>query len=396
MTYQVRPLGPEDKQQAWDLGSLTFGYHQQPMPDDWSATGPGRRQHGVFDPHGRLVAKALDRDQAHWFGGRLVPAAGIAGVATAPDQRGHGHGRRVLTHLLADARDRGAAISTLFDTTPAPYRALGWEEIGALTYFRAATRTLAAVRPDPTTTLRPATEADLPAVHDLYHRIARDSTGMMDRTGPTFDTDPAKQLADHHGYTVATDATGTLTGYATWDRGPGYDATGTLTVDDLTGLTAAATRTLLAMLGTWASVAPTTLLRLGPADPAWSLIARADAHPHTSQPWMLRIIDAPAAIAARGWPAHLTAELDLDLVDDVCAWHHGPHRLTLTAGTARLDPGGTGAIQLTPRGLAAWYAGATTPDQLRRAGFLTGGNPTTDAVLHAATAGPAPTLHDYF
>ncbi|WP_306214392.1 GNAT family N-acetyltransferase, partial [Actinoplanes sp. RD1] len=380
MTYQVRPLGPDDDHQAWHLGSLTFGYHDQPKPDGWSATGPGRRQHGAFDPHGRLLAKALDREQHQWFGGRPVPASGIAGVATAPDQRGHGLARLVLTHLLHDARDRGAAISTLFDTTPAPYRALGWEEIGTLTYWKMPTRTLATIRPDPNTTLRPATAPDLPAIHYLYQQVARDSTGMMDRTGPTFDTDPAAILADYHGFTLATDDTGTPTGYTTWDRGPGYDATGKLTVDDLIGTTDAATRTLLAMLGSWASVAPTTLLRLGPADPAWSLIARADAHPDTSQPWMLRLIDAPAAVAARGWPTHLDATLDLDLIDDVCPWHHGPHRLTLTAGTGQLHPGGTGTIRLTPRGLAAWYAGAATPAQLRRAGLLTGGDPATDAL----------------
>ena len=28
-----------------------------------------------------LVAKAVDRRQGHWFGGRLVPASGVAGVA---------------------------------------------------------------------------------------------------------------------------------------------------------------------------------------------------------------------------------------------------------------------------------------------------------------------------
>ncbi|GAA0921937.1 hypothetical protein GCM10009557_91510 [Virgisporangium ochraceum] len=41
-------------------------------------------------------------------------------------------------------------------------------------------------------------------------------------------------------------------------------------------------------------------------------------------------------------------------------------------------------------------AGAATPHQLRRSGFLTGGDAGTDEVLSAATAGPAPTLHDYF
>jgi predicted acetyltransferase len=287
-------------------------------------------------------------------------------------------------------------ISTLFDTTPAPYRALGWEEVGALVYYTVPTRVLAEIRPDAKTTLRPATEADIPAVDEIYREVARTSTAMMERSGPAFGATPAQLLATYHGFTVAVDDTGTTNGYARWNRGPGYDASGKLTVDELIGVTPEATRTLLAMLGGWASVAPTVLTRLGAADPIWSLLARGDAKPETTQPWMLRVIDAPGAIAARGWPRHLTGEVDLDLTDDVCPWHQGRHRLVLSGGSGRLEPGGAGTVRLTPRGLASWYTGAATPQQLRRSGFLSGGDSDTDELLRTATAGPAPTLLDYF
>lgn len=396
VTYEVRPLRPEENKLAWDLGSLAFGYHEQAMPETWGANAPGRSTLGVFDPAGRLVAKAVDREQGQWFGGRVVPVSGIAGVAVAPELRGRGLGRLVLTSLLAGARERGAAISTLFDTTPLPYRALGWEEVGALTYHTVGARVLAEIRPDPKTELRPATEADIPAVYELYRRVARAGTGLMERSGTLFTATPEQLLADYHGFTVAVDGAGELVGYASWDRGPGYDASGKLTVDDLIGATPEATRTLLAMFGGWASVAPTVVIRLGVEDPVWSLLARVDAKVASAQPWMLRVVDAPAAVAARGWPRHLSGTVDLALTDDVCPWHQGNHRLVLDGGQARLEPGGTGAARLTPRGLAAWYAGAASPDQLRRAGFLSGGDPDTDDLLRTATAGPAPTLHDYF
>jgi predicted acetyltransferase len=396
VTYQVRLLGPGDQQLAWDLGSLAFGYREQPMPEGWVSDSSGRRTLGVFDPAGRMVAKAVDREQGQWFGGRVVPASGVAGVATAAELRGRGLGRLVLTRLLQDARERGAVISTLFDTTPAPYRALGWEEVGALVYYTAQTRVLAEIRPDAKIMLRPATEADIPAVGEIYREVARTGTAMMERSGPAFAATPAQLLADYHGFTVAVDDTGTVAGYATWDRGPGYDASGKLTVDDLIGLTPEVTRTLLAMLGGWASVAPTALIRLGAADPVWSLLARGDAKPESTQPWMLRVIDASGAVAARGWPRHLTGEVDLELTDDVCPWHQGRHRFVLSGGNGRLEPGGAGTVRLTPRGLASWYAGAATPQQLRRSGFLTGGDADTDELLRTATAGPVPTLHDYF
>ncbi|MEV6633707.1 GNAT family N-acetyltransferase [Actinoplanes sp. NPDC051470] len=396
MTYHVRPLGPADRQLAWHLGSLAFGYAEQPVPEGWTPDSPGRRVLGVFDPAGRLVAKADDREQGQWFGGRIVPVSGIAGVSTAPELRGRGLARLVLTRLLEGARERGAVISTLFDTTPAPYRALGWEEVGALVHHRVPARVLAEIGPDATTTLRPATEADLPAVSEIYREVARAGSGLMERSGPAFGATPAQVLAAYHGFTVAVDDTGTIAGYASWNRGPGYDANGRLTVDDLIGRTPEATRTLLAMLGAWASVAPTVLIRLGAADPVWSLVARGDAKPESARPWMLRVVDAPGAVAARGWPRHLTGEVDLELSDDVCPWHQGRHRLVLAGGNGRLEPGGEGTVRLAPRGLAAWYAGAGTPQQLRRSGFLTGGDAGTDELLRAATAGPAPTLHDYF
>ncbi|MCU7725419.1 GNAT family N-acetyltransferase [Actinoplanes sp. KI2] len=396
MTYQVRLLGPGDQQLAWDLGSLAFGYRERPMPEDWVSDSPGRRTLGVFDPAGRMVAKAVDREQGQWFGGRVVPASGVAGVATAAELRGRGLGRLVLTQLLQGARERGAVISTLFDTTPAPYRALGWEEVGELVYYRVPTRVLAEIRLHAKTTLRPAAEADIPAVDEIYRVVARAGIGMMERSGPAFGATPAQRLADYHGFTIAVDDTGAIVGYARWNRGPGYDASGKLTVDELIGLTPEATRTLLAMLGGWASVAPTVLIRLGTADPVWSLLARGDARPESAQPWMLRVIDAPGAVAARGWPRHLTGEVDLELIDEVCPWHQGRHRLVLSGGTGRLEPGGAGGVRLTPRGLAAWYAGAATPQQLRRSGFLAGGDTDTDELLRTATAGPTPTLHDYF
>lgn len=396
MAYQVRPLGPDDQRNAWELGSLTFGYHERPMPGDWTSAPAGRRALGVFDASGRMVAKAVDREQNQWFGGRDVPVSVVAGVATAADVRGRGLGRLVLTRLLEDARDRGAVISTLFDTVAGPYRALGWEEVGALTYHRIATRVLAEIRPAAGINLRPAGEADFPAVRDLYREVARAGTGMMERSGPAFTASAAQVLADYDGFTVAVDPAGTVVGYTSWNRGPGYDETGRITVDDLIGVTPDATRTLLAMLGGWASVAPTTLIRLGVTDPAWSLIGRRDATPDSTDPWMLRVVDAPAAIAARGWPSMLTGRVDLDLTDDVCPWHQGRHRLVLSGGQARLEPGGDGTVRFTPRGLAAWYAGAATTAHLRRSGFLTGGDPATDELLRTATAGPPPTLHDYF
>jgi len=395
MPFDVRLLTADDMAAGWDLSRLAFGGERQPPPG-WRDVRPGRHAWGAFDGTGRLVAKAVDREQAHWFGGRLVPASGIAGVAVAPELRRSGLASQVLTTLLAAARDRGAVMSTLFPTTPMPYRRLGWEQVGTLTWTALPTAELAGLRRPTAVTLRPAGLADVPAVLGAYRAVARAGTGLMERSSPQFDTSAEAVLSGHDGITVALGHDGAVEGYASWDRGPGYDASGRLTVPDLIGLTAPATTALLAMLGSWSSVAPTVVLRLAEPDPASFLATTAAARAESQHPWMLRLLDAPAAVAARGWPPHLHGSVDLLLEDAVCPWNAGAHRLVLSAGTGRLEPGGGAEVALTARGLAVLYAGAAGPSLLRRAGLLAGGNEGSDEFLQAATAGPAPALLDYF
>lgn len=378
------------------LGSLAFGYRDRQMPANWGSDVPGRHGWGVFDSDGRLVAKAIDREQGHWFGGRLVPASGVAGVAVVPELRGSGLARLVLTRLLAEARDRGAVISTLFNSTPFPYRRLGWEEVGALTWRALPTSAFAGLRKPENLTLRPATEADVPVLYAIYQAVARAGAGFMERSGPLFTASPAQLLAAFDGITVAVGEGGAVEGYASWDRGPGYDASGRVSVTDLIGLTPAANVALLSMLGGWASVAPTLLLRLPAPDPTLLTTSLATARVESCDPWMLRVVDAVGAIGARGWPSYLQGRVDLDLVDDVCPWNAGPHQLVLSGGHGRLEPGGKAEVRLTARGFGMLYAGAAGPALLRRAGLLSGGDASTDEFLQAATAGPPPALLDSF
>ncbi len=111
---------------------------------------------------------------------------------------------------------------------------------------------------------------------------------------------------------------------------------------------------------------------------------------------MFRLVDAPAALAARGWPERVTGAVDLELHDAAAPWNAGRFRLELADGKARVTPGGSGTVALGPGGLAALFAGALTPPLARRAGLQSGGDERSDAFLTAAFAGPRPGLLDYF
>jgi hypothetical protein len=134
---------------------------------------------------------------------------------------------------------------------------------------------------------------------------------------------------------------------------------------------------------------------------------------------MLRLLDAPAAIAARGFPATDLA-VPLLLADDLRPANAGRWDLTVRSGRGSLTRYRTGqvhapdtpaspsgqqsgqqsgqhggpALELGARGLAALYAG-TPVATLRRAGLAAGGSPAADAALDAAFAATPYMLDDF-
>ena len=389
---EIRRLTDADAEQAWRLGSQAFGGPDEP-PATWRPEMPGCSAWGVFEGP-RMLARAVDRHQAHYFGGRSVPVAGLAGVSVLPEARGAGVGRLVLTHVLEQAHERGAAVSLLFPTTAAPYRRLGWERAGAGLTWSVPTASLADVRPPAGVSVRRAEVADLDPIVALHGEAARTRSGGTDRTSTVYRQRSAElRLADYSGTTLAVDEAGETVGFMAWDRSKGYRGDGVIEVHDLVGVRPAALAALLANLGTWASVAYAVQLRLAVDDPVLLLSGLVGATVVDEHPWMARLVDAPAAVASRGWPTYLTGAVDLHLSDAECPWNDGPWRLEVAGGTGALSRGGAGSVRMGARAAAAWYAGMGL-GPLRAAG-LVDGDAAHDAFLTAATAG-VPGLVDYF
>jgi predicted acetyltransferase len=116
---------------------------------------------------------------------------------------------------------------------------------------------------------------------------------------------------------------------------------------------------------------------------------------------MLRIVDAPAAIAGRGYPAGVSMSLALDITDAARPGNSGRWELEVSGGAGSLTrlgdaPGEASAAALSvgARGLAALYAGIPVPT-LRLAGLAAGGDPAADDALSSAFTGPAFTIDHY-
>ncbi len=346
----------------------------------------------------QLVGAALYHDLRQWWHGRPVPMAGVAGVKIAPEYRGQGIGRALMTALAQLMTERGYPLSVLYPATMTIYRSLGWEIAGHLYEAVLPARALFSLpRPDMKAAAGirrpgPGDAAEVLEVIGRAHENARDC-------GPiTWDAATVRRWLTRPGRYADQDRYAYLApdgflGYR-WHRG--HDE---IFVERAVAASAGTTQALWAVAASNSSVAETVRARVGPSDPLWWMLREQDANIADRESWMLRLLDAPAAIAARGFPATDLA-VPLQITDDLLAANSGRWELTVRAGAGRLSryrtdlgasaasaasPGGRTPLALGPRGLAALYAG-TPVATLRRAGLADGGSPDADAALDGAFA----------
>ena len=380
----VRRLGPDDIEQVWRLNQLAFGYRSDEPPDDIGSAW------GVEGADGRVLASARIRSYEQWWGGNAVPMGGIAGVAVHPDARGQGQASALMRELLPVMRAAGQPISVLFPTGVGVYRPVGWEVVGSLDDTRIPTRDLRPVRPSDDVRIRTAGVDDVPAIRDLY--VALGVNGLLTREGPEF-PDGAEAVLEHDVVALAEDAAGAAVGYATYARGSGYREGSELRVWELVNRTAPAAAALLQSLASWSTVAANVLWR-GPTSELAGHVAGPVPPPVRRQPWMLRIVDAPAAVAQRGFPTAVTVDTAFALEDPDIPEHSGGWRLSVAGGQGVLERVETvdDLPRLHTRGLALLYAGTADVPALLRLGLLD----RPAAGLDVPFAGHEPRILDYF
>jgi predicted acetyltransferase len=397
----IRQLDETDLEAAWNLGRLAFGGPAHRDPEHAPRMDDALVRWGAFDARGRLVGKAVDLFHDQWWGGRTLASSGVAGVAVEPEQRGRGVTGQLMTALLAHARERGAVVSTLFPTASAVYRSVGYEVCGALISADLPTAALPRLPPPAALHVRPADGRDWPLLRRIYDEIGCTSNGLLTRRGGRWFADPeGAALPDGiDGVTLVEDVDGVPVGYASWERGRGYDDDARLTVWDLLALSDDAALALLGTLASWETVTPTLRLRPVPwADAASRRLPVERLRVREQAVWMHRPVDVAAAVAARPWPSFLDVQIGLQLRDAVCPWNAGPWRLVLANGVGSLErTDADDAAVLDVRGWSLLWCGAARTAQMRQAGLLQGGDRADDAVLDAALGGGGrAALLDYF
>lgn len=398
----IRPVTPDDDFEAQvDLGQRAFGMYSPAQKASWLYAARLRAGQGLFlgaFAGGQPAGAAIVHDMRQWWAGREVPCAGVASVKVAPEHRGRGLGRRLMTELLAMIAARGYPLSVLFPATMPIYRSLGWELAGGRYEATIPARSLRTLMPPdphaggvsaPVPEVRRAGPEDTAAVLGVIgrcHQAARDSGGL------TWDEPLAARWLSRPD----------LYAYRTGDGFAAYrwaDGNTALFVERVQAASPASARALWSVVASHGPVAATVRARTGPRDPLWWLTHERDARIAKRSLWMLRVVDAPAAIAARGFPPAVCVAVPLVVEDNARPASSGHWRLTVSDGKGTLIPNepvspAVAPLTLGARGLAALYAG-TPVMTLRLAGLAAGGAPDADAALDAAFAATPYMLDDF-
>lgn len=397
MTTEIRRLAAEDAQTAQRLGFEAFGVPDAPPTEPARLDHPGRTSFGAF-VDSELVAKAVDRTFDSYFGGASIPTAGIAGVTVAAEARGQGALGPLMTALLRAARERGAVVSGLFPTAPRIYRRLGYEVVTGLDTVEVPTHVLGLVPRPVGVSTRRASAADFDAVRAVYDTWAAAQNGPLSRRGVSFTASAEEFVAAFTGVTLAVDENGDVCGYASWERGQGFGEEAVIAVSDLLATTTDGYRALLGTVGSFASVTHRTSLRTSGLDLIRLFLPSTHWRVTRSLPYMVKVLDVPAAVESRRYPPGLTAELSFRLVGDVLAENDATYAVSIADGRAACTPvhGAEPERVLTPHGLALLYAGASSCANLRFAGHLTSGEITEDLDWDAAFGGRRPHIRDFY
>src|SRR5581483_1454747 len=276
---------------------------------------------------GRVAAVSRMRPFGMYFGGRPVPMGGFSPVGAAPEFRGQGLATAVTVGQFADLRDRGEVLSALFPASTRLYRGTGFEVAGLWSLLKLPARALRDIpAAGPTAApARQATKDDIPAIKALYAEVARTRNGHLARPDAWWDR-IFEDWDKRHVYVVEGE------GYVRYEHqsraGWGY----VVAVDELVATTPEAARTLWRLVASSATQSPDVLLN-GPIEhPLLLVLPEQDIALEESLRWMLRLVDAPGAIAARGWPAGVQIDVELDLADVHCDWNRGAWRLIVEDG----------------------------------------------------------------
>ena len=346
---------------------------------------------------GTLVATTQAHPLEQWFGGRPVPMAGVASVATVPERRGTGIASQVLRELLRARRDAGDPLTALYPATVPVYRRLGYEFGGVFITYGAPLRSLPRHRAD-AIELEPFEGDDFEELKSCHRAYAAGQTGLAHSE----DQDwwrvrvLSRLEADTTARAVIARGPNGAEGYAAYEIESLGDHEGSrVACSHLVGLTGRALSALLTYFGGFQGVGRKVTWQGSPQDPIALLVPEQTTPPAYTFRWMERLLDVQSAFEARGF-AEVSGEAVFTVDDPLFEENRGPFGVEADAGKVRVRRVDDDPNQPIPIGaLSAMFTGFLSPSDAIRLGLV----PTEHPALPLFTrlfAGPPPWMMDFF
>jgi predicted acetyltransferase len=371
---EIRPIRLEELEEYIRLDAYAFGYSvADALPEPEAARYRTSHRLAAF-VDGRMVAHLALLRWGMALNGGTVPIAGIADVATWPEDRRGGHAAALLRACLARMRDEGVAAAMLYPTFAALYRRFGWATAAETRRYtlRAADVRLEPA-PPPHGRARRLPPDRLPIAAGVYARALPAMNGALVRDDALWDR--RRHAAPPPELVIWEDGAGLAQGYVLHryprrnDIRAGYGQR--LDVEELVAITPDAYRGLVTYLLRHDLADPLTWTT-APDDPLRALLADPDAVRVTTEPaFMLRVVDVARALTMRPYLPGPPARLALRVTDVEAPWNGGVWLLVVEEGRAQVTRADVAPALATDIGtLSALYNGYLTPAAAWTAGLI--------------------------
>lgn len=353
---------------------------------------------------GELVGSLLRLPMGQFFGGRSVTNLGFAGVAVAPEARGRGIARMLMEGSLREARADGFALASLYASTQTLYRKVGFEPAGFCFRYRVPLPEDRSVqekekKETPRLKVELLTAAHRDEVRQCYSRYASCHNGMLDRGPQLWNRvyELRGQPFDGYGFR---NREGQLEAYVFLAQRWLTDALSQveLYISDVAFLSASAGREVLKFLFDFGMIARSLELHGGPHHPLLVALPQQRYEVSKYEYWLLRVLDVEKALATRGYARGVSAQVALEVTDELFAENRGPFTLEVSGGrgtVSRQPTGGAPLLRVSARGLAPIYSGLLSSRQAKLAGLADGSDDEL-AAFDALFCGPPPAFSDMF
>jgi predicted acetyltransferase len=378
---------PEDAFVAYERRiQRAFGFNQGGDVADERSLCELDRTLAIFDGDDVVATAGAYSFELTLPGGAVVPVAGITTVSVATTYRRRGLLSQMMDRQLTDIAERGEPAAVLWASEAPIYERFGYGlamEVATLTVDSDRGRLVRPAACGGAMELLEVAEPEA-VIDPLYDQLRRTAPGAVSRSrewwrqllGPrrSFRGGGSPFIAVHRS------GGGALDGFVTYvvDRRPGAGlADAKVVVIDLYGVDAEV-ETALWQHAMAVDLTGRVQALNRPLDEAlpWRLQDWRDATwSHRHDGLWARLVDVPAALAARAYPA--TGALVLDVTDRFRPDAAGLHRLEADGGKGRCEVVGAASaasapadVRLDVADLATLWLGGATASTLARAGRL--------------------------